>query len=340
VSFDLAGDVSRDIVLSLQSITYSGKTQSSLLDSPIQVFIDSTDPNIWLPESACKAFEDAFSLTLDSDSGLYLVNDSHHDTLLAGNAQVSFRLSDSLTGGSTVTIVLPYSAFDLQAGYPLVQNLTSYFPLKKAANDTQYTLGRTFLQEAYLTVDYERGNFSVSQCSWVAGAKQQVVTINSKDYKAPSETSGAAPPNSSTSAAKDKTTTPIATIVGIVVGVIVLSSLLAGALIFLRRRRKRRRSGARKLGERDVKWAGEHALETLCKTHGELSNDSQINQLHSEPKPFEGQEMEANWVKAPVHELVGTQVNPAELESPPGSELDAPGSARVPWKNFGVLGRR
>jgi hypothetical protein len=29
-----------------------------------------------------------------------------------------------------------------------VKNTTSYFPLKRAANDTQYTLGRAFLQEA------------------------------------------------------------------------------------------------------------------------------------------------------------------------------------------------
>jgi hypothetical protein len=29
-----------------------------------------------------------------------------------------------------------------------VSNQTRYFPLQRAANDTQYTLGRTFLQEA------------------------------------------------------------------------------------------------------------------------------------------------------------------------------------------------
>jgi hypothetical protein len=147
-SFTLAQDVTRDIVVSLQSITYSGTVQVSLLLSPILMFIDSTDPNLWLPETACQQFEMAFGLTLDNATGLYLVNASQHETLLAENAQVSFRLTDSLGGGGAVNIVLPYSAFDLQAEYPIVANTSNYFPLKKAANATQYTLGRTFLQEA------------------------------------------------------------------------------------------------------------------------------------------------------------------------------------------------
>jgi hypothetical protein len=39
-------------------------------------------------------------------------------------------------------------------------------PLRKAANDAQITIGRAFLQETYLTVDYERNNFSVSQATF------------------------------------------------------------------------------------------------------------------------------------------------------------------------------
>ncbi|KAG5655355.1 hypothetical protein KAF25_006858, partial [Fusarium avenaceum] len=116
---------------------------------------------------------------LDDSTGLYLVNESHHDQLLASNAEVSFRLSDVLEGGSTVTITLPYQAFDLKAEYPLVENISYYFPLRRAMNESQYTLGRTFLQEAYLTADYERGVFNISQCSWVEGAKARVATITS-----------------------------------------------------------------------------------------------------------------------------------------------------------------
>lgn len=146
----MADDVTRDLVVALQSISYSGSSSATLLSNPIDVFIDSTDPNIWLPADACDAFERTFGLTLDEETGLYLVNETHRNTLLDSNAEVSFRLSDVRSGGDTVTIVLPFAAFDLTAEQPLVGNTSHYFPLKRANSSMQYTLGRTFLQEAYV----------------------------------------------------------------------------------------------------------------------------------------------------------------------------------------------
>ncbi len=151
MSFTMADDITRDLVVFLQSISYSGSSSATLLSNAIDIFIDSTDPNIWLPGEACDAFEKAFGLTLDSKSGLYIVNETYHNTLLGSHAQVSFRLSDVKSGGDTVTITLPYAAFDLTAEYPLVDNSSYYFPLKRANSSTQYTLGRTFLQEACVT---------------------------------------------------------------------------------------------------------------------------------------------------------------------------------------------
>jgi hypothetical protein len=145
----MADDITRDLVVSLQSISYSGATSVSLLSSSIDIYLDSTDPNLWLPNEVCSAFESAFGISLDSATGLYLVNDTQHNSLLAANAEVSFRISDVSAGGDSVLITLPYAAFDLTAEYPLVpDNSSYYFPLKRAANSTQYTLGRTFLQEA------------------------------------------------------------------------------------------------------------------------------------------------------------------------------------------------
>lgn len=145
----MADDITRDLVVTLQSISYSGSMSAMLLSNPINIFIDSTDPNIWLPGDACDAFEKAFDLELDDETGLYLVNETHHNNLLASDAHVSFRLSDGVSG-DTVNIVLPYVAFGLTAEVPLVANSSYYFPLKRASNSTQYTLGRTFLQEAFV----------------------------------------------------------------------------------------------------------------------------------------------------------------------------------------------
>jgi hypothetical protein len=144
----MAGDVTRDLVVVLQSISYSGSTSITLLSDPINIFIDSTDPNLWLPQDVCEAFESAFGLTLDNTTGLYLINETQHTALQNSDAEVSFRISDVTSGGDSVRITLPYDAFDLTVEYPLVDNTSYYFPLKRAANSTQYTLGRTFLQEA------------------------------------------------------------------------------------------------------------------------------------------------------------------------------------------------
>jgi hypothetical protein len=144
----LDGDIDRDIVVVIQSITYNGASQDILLSKPTTAFIESTDPNIWLPEAACKAFEQAFGISIDNSTGLYLMNSTQYTQLQAANPQVTFTLSNSLSGGDTVSIVLPFSAFALSTSPPFTSNNTYNFPLRVAANDSQNTLGRAFLQEA------------------------------------------------------------------------------------------------------------------------------------------------------------------------------------------------
>lgn len=109
--------------------------------------VDSTVPYLYLPLDVCKKFEAAFQITYDATSGLYLVNSTLHTKLLEQSANVTFTLTNS-TGRTLVDIVLPYQAFDLKAKWPLVKNSSRYFPLKRAANNSQVTLGRAFLQEA------------------------------------------------------------------------------------------------------------------------------------------------------------------------------------------------
>ncbi|KAJ2987351.1 hypothetical protein NUW58_g4555 [Xylaria curta] len=229
VSFTMAGDVTRDLVVVLQYISYSGSSSATLLSEPIDIFIDSTDPNLWLPEDVCTSFEEAFGLTFDGASGLYLVNETQHSALLNSEAEVTFRLSDVRSGGDTVSIILPYTAFDLTAEYPLVENTSYYFPLKKAANSTQYTLGRTFLQEAYLSADYERGIFNISACSWVPGAEENVVTIPSTNscysLDACSYNSGSGSLSGGS-------------IAGIVIGAVVAIIFIIAAIVYLLRRQR------------------------------------------------------------------------------------------------------
>lgn len=141
--------------------------------------IDSSTPYLWLPDSVCSKFERALGLTYDDSLQLYTFgsNSSQHDVLVNWNMTFHFRIADLPESPNLVSLSLPYAAFDLQLSYPYPGLLahessppTNYFPLRKAADSTQYTIGRAFLQETYLKVDYERNNFSIHKATFSQSA--------------------------------------------------------------------------------------------------------------------------------------------------------------------------
>ena len=150
VIFDFDAQDIRDLSVDISSIIYTENSKSTtLMSTPISAYLDSTIPWIYLPLSACQKFESAFGLEFDNTTQSYLVNDTLHEKLQADNASVTFTLLNPAQQSGVVDITLPYAAFDLVAEYPLTPNGSlRYFPLARATNDTQYTLGRTFFQEA------------------------------------------------------------------------------------------------------------------------------------------------------------------------------------------------
>lgn len=130
----------------------TGDNTTELINTPndltIAASIDSTTPWMWLPQNVCEQFEQAFGIAWNADVGAYLVNDTLNSALHKQNTSVVLNLGNSSTvPGQGFNITLPYAAFDLIAGPPLLTNSSRYFPLMRA-NESQYTLGRTFLQEA------------------------------------------------------------------------------------------------------------------------------------------------------------------------------------------------
>ena len=222
----------RDLVVQVQNIV-TGPTSTSLLPTPIPAMIDSTVPYIYLPKSACSLFESAFGLEYDETSELYLLNSTQQEALQTQNASITFQIGN-LTSSTTVDITFPYSAFELTAAYPLVENTTKYFPLKRADNETQYTLGRTFFQEAYVIADYERRNFSISACKYDALAPQSIVAI-----LPPSNSTNSSSTTASSPGAASSPTLPTAAIGGIAAGGAVVAISLVALLTFCLRRKKR-----------------------------------------------------------------------------------------------------
>lgn len=66
-------DQSRDLVVWLDSIAYDTYGSSALLTQGVYMFIDSLVPHLWLPPAVCQRFEQAFNLTWNNDTELYLL---------------------------------------------------------------------------------------------------------------------------------------------------------------------------------------------------------------------------------------------------------------------------
>ena len=234
-SFPLAGNDSQSLVIGIESITASATLASNitLLSNDIVALIDTTLPYLWLPLQACYQFETAFGLSWDPSTSMYLVNDTIHQQLQNLNPSVTFTLGNS-SANQSVNITLPYGAFDLQASNPIYPNGTNYFPLQRESNPDQYILGRAFLQEAYLFVDFEQRNFSVSQALFPANFAPNIVTIDHSPHSSVS-----APNDNTPSASPKKHTLSAGAITGIALGSSISLIILCILAFFLRRHRHR-----------------------------------------------------------------------------------------------------
>ncbi|EOD45409.1 putative peptidase aspartic protein [Neofusicoccum parvum UCRNP2] len=232
-----AGDTS-NLVVGVQSITASNSLigVSAMTTTGHLSLVDSTVPHLWLPDDVCDLFEQNFGLTYDEEKNFYLVNDTIHQKLLSLNPEFTFKLGNEIYTSDTnsTNIVLPYAAFDLEISYPYYENTTRYFPIRKAANDTQYTLGRALLQEAYLVVDHERRNFTITQAKFSDPLPTpDIVSILSPGSEDPGDSVGGAAGLSTGATA------------GIAVAASVVGVFLIVALIFCWRRKHRRKPDIR-----------------------------------------------------------------------------------------------
>lgn len=182
---------------------------------------------------------------------------------------------------TTQNIELPYAAFDLQASYPYYETPTRYFPIRRAANETQYTFGRTFFQEAFVIADYERHNFTVAQASFDSLDTAKIVAIEK-----PTSSAGTNSASASNNSARGLQGGALA---GLVVGSVVAAALLAILILVLIWRRRARDPGVVSVSEKQDPDMRE-SLETptsaikelpVSESHRELLDSKEVNELDS-----------------------------------------------------------
>ena len=241
-NFSLAfnADDSRHLTVAVQSLLVSNTPNGTVM--PITqgeyFLIDSSVADIWLPLAACQALEETLGLKYDDSTDLYTVNSSTHERLQNLNPTITFKLGASKFGGQYLAVILPYAAFDLQASSPIYPNATNYFPIRRAMNNTQYILGRTFLQEVYIIVDHERSNFTIAKAKFDQGSAAGLIAINSMNMNQVDD---------SPIASQSSTRISSGVVAGIAVGATLLLVFLIGLLVlkYVRKRRPHREPDTR-----------------------------------------------------------------------------------------------
>ncbi|OAL05442.1 acid protease [Phaeosphaeriaceae sp. SRC1lsM3a] len=263
--------------------------------------IDSTFPYLVLPGEICDRFVEKFNLRFDNTTGLYTINGTAHDRNQQQNATVTFRVGSQPQGSDKYTsIEFPYSAFFLTATSPIYDNATNYFPIKKSTNGINI-LGRAFLQEAYIVVDYERANFTVAPAVFSDSMpSEDLVTIFNTTYAPATQAPDSGGSGLSAGA-----------IAGIVIGIIAAFALIGGgAFLFY----KRRRDAKQRILEQEEKPPG---VDTIV-AGGEIKH-RRVSELSGSNAPYSPPTKPVGYYGGDHKSIpeLSPESHPAELYSPP-----------------------
>lgn len=116
-------------------------------------------PYLALPNSTCAAIMKDLPVTYNAKYGLYFWNvDAPQYTRIINSPtylSFTFRASESITANLTINV--PFRLLDMTLEAPLIKEPTTYFPCQPPQRGNQHSLGRAFLQAAFIGVDWSRG---------------------------------------------------------------------------------------------------------------------------------------------------------------------------------------
>ncbi|KAH6670638.1 aspartic-type endopeptidase-like protein [Halenospora varia] len=273
------------------------------------VSVQPTAPYLYLPKSTCDAITQDLPVTYQPNLGLYFWNtlDPRYQAIVSSSAFLSFtfRLNSSISQNFTINV--PFRLLNLTLTTPLVTTPTQYLPCKPYQMDgAGYTLGRSFLQAAFLGVNWQTGgqgkgswflaqapgpntpsnnpptsmaptdNFIIGSTNdWVTTWKGawKVIEASGNSTSSGSNTTGSGTGGSSPNTSDKKDGISTGAIVGIVVGVIALLVGLGLGVFFYLRRRKQ------KVAFKDMDYTTTGELPQ--KSAHEIGSDLSPTELHT-----------------------------------------------------------
>ena len=140
---------------------------SSITSNGISVSMNPSAPYMNLPNDTCFAIAKRLPVKYNVGKALYFwdVTDPQFAKIVSSPTYLSFVFRTSSTSSGNLTIQVPFSLLNLTLEEPLVSTPTPYFPCQPPqAPDTSityYSLGRAFLQAAFIGVTWFGSNQGV-----------------------------------------------------------------------------------------------------------------------------------------------------------------------------------
>jgi hypothetical protein len=155
---------------------------AATLNTSEPMSLNPTVPYMQMPLGMCEAVAEFLPVTFNENLGLYLwnINDPQFAKIVRSPAYMGIAFARA--GQPNLLIQVPFSVLNLTLTAPLVSQPTQYFPCKPSySTDDKFYLGRAFLQSAYLTVNWQRRTFTMSQGSGPDSGPATIVPIQSND---------------------------------------------------------------------------------------------------------------------------------------------------------------
>ena len=127
------------------------------ISTSVPVTMNPGAPYMYLPNSTCEAIAKDLPLTYNAKYGLYLWNtqDPEYVKIVKSPTYLSLTFR---AASDNLTINVPFQLLNLTLDAPLATQPTPYFPCQPPNNSTEYSLGRAFLQAAFIGVNWDQGN--------------------------------------------------------------------------------------------------------------------------------------------------------------------------------------
>ncbi|KAL8719655.1 MAG: hypothetical protein Q9181_008037, partial [Wetmoreana brouardii] len=129
---------------------------SSIGDS-LPVVLDSLAPYLHLPQSTCDAIASYLPVTYQKRYKLYFwdTEKPDYEKIITSPSYLSLTFRTSGLEQANLTIKVPFSLLNLTLQAPIIVSPTQFFPCRPPLAGGVYTLGRAFLQAAFMGVHYD-----------------------------------------------------------------------------------------------------------------------------------------------------------------------------------------